>query len=513
MRVLFVVLDTLRRDYLEPYGQAPHGFRVFTPQIARLAERSVVLENHWVGSLPCMPARREFMTGRHNFLERGWGPLEPFDDVLPHQLRRVEPGPSGARNGKVFSHLITDHYHYFYLGGEGHNNSFDSWQFERGQENDFWVSRVDLPSLPETRGRLATRPQHALNRFAQQDEAEFSGPRCVEHCLRWLDDNRAADNWFVQLELFDPHEPFYCVPKYLEMYEDTWQGPLYDWPDYGVCADEPEAVDHIRKTYAALLTMTDHWVGKLWDKLDELDLWKDTVVVLTTDHGTMLGEHQYWMKNLMPVYNEIARIPLLVHLPGDARAGRRVTQLTQTTDLMPTFLDYFGAPAPPYLHGASLRPAIEADQTVHDSLVYGYFGMAMNATDGRHTYFRNPVQPDATVYAYTSMPTQFHDFMPREQLAQAEMGRFLGHTYNIPLYKVPFPAGGLSGGGLPHRHEGYADAAGAFHPHHELFDLAADPGQARPLDDAALEARFLDLMRGHLDRLAAPGEQRARLGL
>jgi hypothetical protein len=58
---------------------------VHTPQIARLAERSVVCDNHWTGSLPCMPARRELMTGRHNFLERGWGSLEPFDDVLPAQ--------------------------------------------------------------------------------------------------------------------------------------------------------------------------------------------------------------------------------------------------------------------------------------------------------------------------------------------------------------------------------------------------------------------------------------------
>ena len=82
------------------------------------------------------------MTGRHNFLERGWGPLEPFDDVLPTQLRKAQP--------KVFSHLITDHYHYFYLGGEGHNNSFDSWQFERGQEGDMWISRVDLPARVTT---------------------------------------------------------------------------------------------------------------------------------------------------------------------------------------------------------------------------------------------------------------------------------------------------------------------------------------------------------------------------
>src|SRR2546421_12451019 len=134
MKCLFVVLDTLRRDYLAPYGST----WVQTPQIARLAQRSVVCDSHWVGSLPCMPARRELMTGRHNFLERGWGPLEPFDDVLPNQLRQAQPNPSGARSGKGVSHLITDHYHYFYLGREGHNNSFDTWQFERGQENELW---------------------------------------------------------------------------------------------------------------------------------------------------------------------------------------------------------------------------------------------------------------------------------------------------------------------------------------------------------------------------------------
>src|SRR5437879_2149121 len=145
MKVLFVILDTLRRDYLEPYGTT----WVHTPNIARLAERSVVFDNHWCGSLPCMPARREFMTGRHNFLERGWGPLEPFDDVLTNLLRQV---PSDSPRKPVFSHLITDHYHYFYLGGEGHNNSFDTWEFERGQEEDRWISRVDQPALPEHLG-------------------------------------------------------------------------------------------------------------------------------------------------------------------------------------------------------------------------------------------------------------------------------------------------------------------------------------------------------------------------
>jgi arylsulfatase A-like enzyme len=493
VKAIFIILDTLRYDYLEPYGSA----WVRTPSIARLAERSVVCDNHWVGSLPCMPARREFMTGRHNFLERGWGPLEPFDDVLTNLLRQKE-------SDKVFSHLITDHYHYFYLGGEGHNNSFTTWQFERGQENDFWISRVDLPALPEAMGVNKDRPQNALNRFAQREEAEFSGPRCVQHAVRWLDDNGRSDNWLLQLELFDPHEPFYVVQKYLDLYEDTWQGPLYDWPEYGVVKDDPAAIEHVRKCYAALVTMTDHWLGKLFDKLDEQDLWKDTLVVLTTDHGTMLGEHQYWMKNAMPVYNEIARIPLIVHLPGSARAGARVRTLTQTTDLMPTFLDYFAAPLPPHLHATSLRPAFEGDAAVHEAIIYGYFGMALNATDGRYTYFRNPVEAEPLVHAYTAMPSGFHGFLPREQLAQAETGRFLCHTYNIPVYKIPLK------GHAPHRH---GAPEGAYTAVHELFDLAADPGQEHPLEDSALESRFQDLLRAHLERVKAPEENRARLGL
>jgi arylsulfatase A-like enzyme len=494
MKALFIILDTLRPDYLQPYGSS----WVLTPNIARLAERSVVCDNHWVGSLPCMPARREFMTGRHNFLERGWGPLEPFDDVLPNLLRQLKPKGT-------FSHLITDHYHYFYLGGEGHNNSFDSWHFERGQESDLWVSRVDAPALPEALGVNKLSRQNALNRFEQREENDLCGPRCLQAAAQWLDDNQGSDNWLLQLELFDPHEPFHVMQKYLDLYRDAWTGPLYDWPAYGVVKDDPAAVEHIRKCYAALVTMTDHWLGRVLDRLDAQDLWKDTLVVLTTDHGTMLGEHQYWMKNMMPVYNEIARIPLIVHLPGSQRAGSRVTALTQTTDLMPTFLDYFGAAPPPHLHGTSLRPALESNQAVHDSIIYGYFGMALNLTDGRHTYFRNPVSAETAVYAYTAMPTAFHSFLPREALAQAELGRFLGHTYNIPVYKVP------QKGQAPHRHG--VEKPEHYQPIHDLYDLASDPGQDHPVTNPELEAHFCELLRGHLARVGAPGEHLERLGL
>ncbi|PRX61969.1 sulfatase-like protein [Cohnella sp. SGD-V74] len=77
-------------------NQSPSG-RLAGPAFSRLADKSVTFDNHWVGSMPCMPARRDLLTGRYNFLHRSWGPLEPFDDSLPALLRKQG----------VYSHLVS----------------------------------------------------------------------------------------------------------------------------------------------------------------------------------------------------------------------------------------------------------------------------------------------------------------------------------------------------------------------------------------------------------------------
>ncbi len=488
MKALFLVLDTVRRDYLTAYGND----WVRTPNLTRLAERGVVFDNHWVGSLPCMPARREFMTGRHNFVYRGWGPIEPYDDVLPRELR----------NGGVFTHLLTDHDHYFELGGENYHTAFNTWEFFRGTEGDPWVSLVDAIALPEHLGQL--RQQNAKNRLRQRREEDFSGPRTAAAAVEWLHANRDADKWFLQVELFDPHEPFYCTDEYREMYGDTWDGPQFDWPTYGEVGESPEAIAHIRKCYAGLLTMTDHWCGKVLDTLDELGLWDDTLIVFTTDHGTMLAEHDYWMKNVMPLYNEIVRIPLVVKLPGGEGAGTRVAALTQTTDIMPTVLDAFGRPPPPHVQGKSLRRAI-AGETLREDAIFGYFGKATNITDGRYVYMRNPVNADAgPLHAYTAMPVAgLNAWFPREVHERMEMGRYFGHTYNMPLYKIP------AEGAPPEHHPGEEP----YVARHQLFDTQADPQEATPLDDPAREAHFASRIAAHLQAYEAPPEQYTRLGL
>ena len=94
MRAIMVMYDSLNRNLLEPYGcDWSH-----TPNFKRLAEKCVQFENNYVGSLPCMPARRELHTGRMNFFHRGWGPMEPFDDSMPEILKNNPQASSVLRN-------------------------------------------------------------------------------------------------------------------------------------------------------------------------------------------------------------------------------------------------------------------------------------------------------------------------------------------------------------------------------------------------------------------------------
>lgn len=132
MRAIMVMYDSLNREMLQPYGCD----WTYTPNFLRLAERCVQFENSFVGSLPCMPARRELHTGRMNFLHRSWGPMEPFDDSMPEILKQ---------NG-IYTHLVSDHHHYWEDGGATYHGRYSSWEASRGQEGDKWIAdlRVKL---------------------------------------------------------------------------------------------------------------------------------------------------------------------------------------------------------------------------------------------------------------------------------------------------------------------------------------------------------------------------------
>jgi hypothetical protein len=210
------------------------------------------------------------------------------------------------------------------------------------------------------------------------------------------------------------------------------------------------------------------------------------------------------MKSYMPVYPEVGHIPLVIKPPG-TRESVRINALTQTTDLMPTILDFNECPLPPHVSGRSLRPLMgQGTQTVHEDIIFGYFGMGLNITDGRHLYMRNPVRADGgPLHAYTSMPVQgLNRWFPRSLHERMEMGRYLGHTYNIPLYKIPVD------GHIPASRPGQP----SFQGRHELYPLPCLP-ETLTMDDPKLESHFIQRIGEHLRRMGAPGEQFDRLGL
>lgn len=485
MKTIFIVMDSLNRHFLNAYGNS----FVKTPNIDRLAKRGVVFDNHYCGSLPCMPARREMMTGRLNFLEAPWGPIEPWDDCLPVELKKQKG---------TYSHLITDHYHYFHSGGEAYHTLFDSWEFERGQESDAWYPSVGEPEIPEFKGR--NRRPYWVNRKRMDSEhdEDYPTPGCFMRAIDFLENNHSQDNWHLHLEVFDPHEPFVCPKKYLEMYDDTWDERYhFDWPNYAPVEEEPQAVEHIVKSYAAVLTMADVWLGKFLDRMDELDMWKDTNLIFTTDHGHLLGEHGYWAKNYMFDYQELVHIPLIICTPETSYSGQRISALTATMDLMPTIMELHRASLLELdVHGKSLLHLLKNDEFHHDAVLYGYFGKDINMFDGHYTYCRQPIE-DSTVYHHTAMPRGFSDFISRDILRSAQTGVFLKHCHEIPHFRIKSKF---------QRHINSTD----FNP---IYDVLKDPAQENPIHDTELEGVLEQKMIELLERYDAPDCQLTRTGL
>jgi arylsulfatase A-like enzyme len=500
MKAVFLLFDSLNRHLLAPYG----GTRIETPNFTRLAERSVTFDRHYVGSMPCMPARRDMQTGRLSFLHRSWGPLEPFDNSFPELL-------FGA---KVYSHLVTDHFHYFEDGGATYHNRYDSYDFVRGQEGDAWKAMVQ-PHWERLREMYHERQfsdqqrayfrKNIVNREFIKEEKDYPSVQCFAKGLEFLDLNRDADNWLLQIETFDPHEPFQAPARFREAFRTGWNGPVRDWPRYGRVDELPEECEELRANYYAVVSLCDFLLGQLLDYFDARDLWKDTALVVTTDHGFLLGEHDFWAKNRMSMYEEIVHIPLFVADPRQgAVAGQRRRRLTQTIDLAPTFLDLFGVTPPAEMQGKSMLSALANDSEVRKAALFGYFGGAVNVTDGRYTYHRYP--PDLRsqeIYQYTLMPTHLWARFTPEELAGASLALPMPFTKGTPLLKVP----------VIERSPMYTNyGPGALlEDETRLYDLGTDPGQERPLQNASIERDLMALMGELMRANDAPAEAFERI--
>lgn len=486
MRAIIVMFDSLNRRMLPPYGDT----QAHAPNFARLATRTATFDRCYAGSMPCMPARREMHTGRYNFLHRSWGPIEPFDDSMPEIL---------GKNG-VYTHLITDHQHYWEDGGATYHNRYSSYEFFRGQEGDLWkgnVTRTDHTRLKDILYRMHN--QDGINRDYLKDEADHPQTLTFNAGLDFIETNAGAGNWMLQLETFDPHEPFFSYDQYHRLYPESplGNGEDFDWPPYARVTEAENTVENARLRYLALLSMCDANLGRVLDLMDEKDMWSDTMLIVCTDHGYMLGERGWWGKSVMPWYDETIHTPFFVWDPRSGIAGERRQALVQTIDIAPTLLDFFGLAPTRDMLGHPLRQAVASDRPVREGGLFGIFGGHVSVTDGRYVYMRASAEPtNEPLLEHTLMPTHMRSRFEPSEFAGAELVAGFSFTKGAPVLRLP---------GWTMR--GPAEFGTL------LYDLETDPGQATPLRDVALELRMADLLVRLMRENDAPPSQFERLGL
>lgn len=495
MNIILVLIDSVNRGALSAYG----GTEFSTPNLHAFSKRAWRFDNHFVGSLPCMPARREIFAGFSGMQWRPWGPLEPFDPRLPKLVEAA--GYTTA--------IVTDHYHYWEESANGYIQSFQGAEFIRGHELDFWEPLTPDEDLPEwVKNVERWRPGYGHRYFSNvknfKDESDFFPAKVMTAAAEWLKKPKSDKPFFLQVESFDVHEPFDVPEPYASMYGDGSARDRFTlWPPYQDAARQAEffaqasaeELAFVRSQYGAKLTMTDRWFGELLKTMDELQLWDDTSVIVTTDHGHDLGERGGYGKQF-PHFDSHANIPLMVWHPGFVQEAGVISSLTSTVDIFSSVLEIAGI-APPQSHSHSFVPLLSGDVSkARDAVLYGTFGQGICCTDGEWTLIQPPDR-SMPLYAYSTMvPTT----IALEDNA-VDHGHYIPGV-TMPQWKIP-----ISPDGHGDRRDLDSESL--------LYHRKTDPQQRDNLWTLAPEERLrmLGLMREKLAASGAPDELFARLGL
>ncbi|MBI4874417.1 MAG: sulfatase [Acidobacteria bacterium] len=375
MNLIFIVVDTLRADYLGCYGNR----LVRTPHLDALAGESALFENAHAEALPTLPARRSLYTGRRIFpslfygqaddtacLWRGWHGLYAEDVTLSETLRDAD----------YTTALVSDVYHQFKPGKNFHRG-FQSWRWVRGQETDYDAYGPDPAALYSRYGyvRPGGKPEWLLERYLRnrqhwRSEQDWPVARTFSEAARWLANN-AGDNqpFYLHIESFSPHEYWDPPERFYDLYAPPeYAGPWLIYPP--PYAPSRLEFDHIRALYSGLVTFFDEQLGRFLAAARELRALENTLVVLVADHGTFLGERGELGKTEGQLRRQLTRVPLLVRHPERPWAGRRIPGFVQHTDLMPTLLDALGLRAPERVTGESLLPLLESSAPSRREKIY-----------------------------------------------------------------------------------------------------------------------------------------------
>lgn len=373
--ILLLCTDQQRFDALGAYGN-PH---ISTPHLDALAAEGVLFENCYVQSPVCAPSRASLMTGRY---------------VTSHGLHAngVDLPPAE----RLFTRNLADAGYDCGLVGKLHLGACAQGRSEPRMDDGLRVFRWAHDPYPGSSENAYHRWLRARHPDLYQEAmrgggAAFDAIPTSAHYSHWVGqetidflryDREDEAPFFFVANFFDPHHGFGAPQEYLDRYpleeipppvtisgeldskpriqreasQRSYAGAARGYAEY--TADE---LREARRAYFAMVSLIDDEVGRILTALEETGLDRDTIVVFTSDHGEMLGDHQLMLKGPF-MYDCAVKVPLIIRWPGTSMPGTRRAELVQWVDLAPTFLDAAGLRIPEAMQGASLEPLIRGEK-------------------------------------------------------------------------------------------------------------------------------------------------------
>jgi arylsulfatase A-like enzyme len=400
MRIFLIIFDTLRKDHT---GKTYGNNWIKTPNFDAFAKDSIVFDKAYPESLPTLPVRRAIHTGMRTFPftqqkpelrtddlveSPGWGP------ILPQQIHIGEYMKKNAYT----TAFITSTYHQFKPNMNFHLG-FDEWHFIRGQEFDkykarmpgkkneinSYVSQYVVNKNKYNRSLIAVQKLLLKKYFAniqdREKEEDFFPARTFKRALKTIADIKDLKNTFCLIDEFDPHEPWDPPKRYLDLYLDkNYNGKNIIQPLYSENLDyiSKDELNNMRANYAGEVSLCDTWFGYFINKLKEMEIYDDSLIILISDHGHSLGEHNVIGKIPRCMYPELVDIPFIIKPPGGINHPKRIEKsYVYNLDILPTIYGFLEKDQEPNFEGTDLSTFLRNNNQRLENRDYITCGMAM----------------------------------------------------------------------------------------------------------------------------------------
>ncbi|UCD53258.1 MAG: sulfatase [Phycisphaerales bacterium] len=359
---MFIISDDLNNS-IGCYGHP----KVETPNLDRLASRGVRFERAYCQFPLCGPSRNSMLCGLHPNSTGILRNSQIFRQTIPShnslpQAFRLE-GYFAGRIGKLYHYNVPKS-----VGTNGHDDP-GSWELE--------LNPAGCDRLEEEPHIFSLRPGQfggTLSWYASPKSDQYHTDGLLAADAEWALERCARQKdrpFFLAVGFYRPHTPYVSPKPYFERYPErempVVRGVKEDQADLPAPAlgsykkEQDKLTDDLRRqcvqAYYASITFMDAQLGRVLDALDRLGLADNTIIVFTSDHGYHLGEHGLWQK--MSIFEESARVPLIVAAPGTGAEGGVAYDPVGLIDLYPTLTELCGVKAPKNLQGQSLVPMLK----------------------------------------------------------------------------------------------------------------------------------------------------------